>query len=56
MLGRFLGLAFVGPLAYFGARGLIPRSLYPRLALLFGLGGGQVSILKHTSKFPVLPR
>lgn len=41
MMGRFLGVAFVGPLLYFAARKRIPRTLYPRLGLLFGLGGTQ---------------
>lgn len=41
MMGRFIGLAYGLPLAYFAARGRIPRSLYPRLATLFALGGGQ---------------
>lgn len=41
MLGRTVGLAFTVPALYFAARGMIPRHLYPRLALLFGLGGGQ---------------
>ena len=42
MMGRFLGLAYGVPLVYFAARGRIPRSLYPRLATLFGLGATQV--------------
>lgn len=42
MMGRFLGIAFTVPLIYFSARGMVPRSLYPRLGLLFGLGGTQV--------------
>ena len=41
MFGRFLGIAFTVPMAYFAARGMIPRTLYPRLGLLFGLGGTQ---------------
>lgn len=41
MMGRMLGFAFAGPLVYFGARGMIPRHLYPRMGLLFGLGGTQ---------------
>lgn len=41
MMGRFIGFAFVVPGAIFAAKGMIPRSLLPRLALLFGLGGGQ---------------
>mmetsp|Transcript_44219 Transcript_44219/g.32209 ORF Transcript_44219/g.32209 Transcript_44219/m.32209 type:complete len:452 (+) Transcript_44219:40-1395(+) len=41
MLGRAVGLAFVIPGVYFGARGMIPRHLYPRLGVLFGLGGAQ---------------
>ena len=44
MMGRFLGIAFVVPLTYFSVRGMVPRFLYPRLGLLFGLGGTQVSI------------
>jgi heme a synthase len=43
MMGRFLGVAFVVPLSYFSVRGMVPRFLYPRLGLLFGLGGTQVS-------------
>lgn len=41
MFGRFLGIAFTAPMVYFAARGMIPRTLYPRLGLLFGLGGAQ---------------
>ena len=41
MMGRSLGFAFALPAMYFGVRGLIPTSLYPRLATLFGLGGAQ---------------
>jgi cytochrome c oxidase assembly protein subunit 15 len=41
MLGRSLGLLFIGPFTYFSMRGMIPRRLYPRLGLLFGLGGMQ---------------
>lgn len=41
MLGRTVGLAFTLPGLYFAARGMIPRYLYPRLGLLFALGGGQ---------------
>lgn len=41
MMGRFIGLAYGLPFAYFAVRGRIPRSLYPRLATLFALGGGQ---------------
>lgn len=43
MMGRFLGIAFTVPLAIFAIRGNIPNFLYPRLGLLFGLGGTQVS-------------
>lgn len=42
MTGRFLGLAYGLPLLYFSARGRIPKTLYPRLATLFALGGTQV--------------
>lgn len=41
MLGRFVGVAFAVPGLYFAARGMIPKYLYPRIALLFGLGGAQ---------------
>ena len=41
MMGRVLGFAFAGPFMYFAARGMIPRHLYPRMGLLFGLGGTQ---------------
>ena len=41
MMGRFLGVAFTGPLVYFAARGKIPRWLAPRLGGLFALGGMQ---------------
>lgn len=41
MMGRFIGVAFAVPFTYFAVRGFIPRMLYPRLGLLFGLGGMQ---------------
>jgi heme a synthase len=41
MMGRGIGLAYALPLVYFSARGMVPVSLYPRLGLLFGLGGAQ---------------
>ncbi len=41
MFGRLIGLAFVVPGVYFAARGKIPKQFYPRMGLLFGLGGGQ---------------
>eukprot|EP01041_Mallomonas_annulata_P003520 gene3521-7005_t len=41
MMGRFIGVAFVVPFTYFAVRGRIPRNLYPRLGLLFTLGGAQ---------------
>ncbi|KAF0700958.1 Aste57867_8528 [Aphanomyces stellatus] len=44
MLGRTVGLAFAGPLAYFAARGRIPKELYGRLGALFGLGALQGGI------------
>eukprot|EP01034_Spumella_vulgaris_P025595 gene25595-32067_t len=40
-MGRFIGLAFVIPGAFFLSRGMIAKSMYPRLGILFGLGGGQ---------------
>lgn len=42
MMGRGLGVAFAIPAVYFGARGMIPRHLLPRIAGLFALGGTQV--------------
>jgi len=42
MMGRFIGIAFVVPMAYFSIRGVIPRRFYPRLGALFFLGGAQV--------------
>ena len=41
MMGRSLGIAFSAPLAYFYMKGMIPKHLNPRMALLFALGGGQ---------------
>lgn len=41
MFGRVIGMAFVLPGLYFGLTGRIPKAYYPRMALLFGLGGGQ---------------
>jgi len=41
MFGRGLGFAFALPAMYFGAKKMIPRTLYPRLGLLFSLGGAQ---------------
>ncbi len=41
MFGRGLGVAFAIPFTYFWSRGMIPRSLYPRMGALFSLGGLQ---------------
>jgi cytochrome c oxidase assembly protein subunit 15 len=41
LLGRVIGLAFLLPLVWFAWRGRIERSLIPRLAGLFVLGGLQ---------------
>jgi heme a synthase len=41
MMGRSLGFAFAVPFLVFAARGMIPSSLMPRMALLFGMGGTQ---------------
>ncbi|MYA32523.1 MAG: heme A synthase [Gemmatimonadales bacterium] len=41
MLGRVIGLVFIIPFAVFLLRRMIPRSLIPRLLLLFALGGAQ---------------
>lgn len=40
-LGRLIGVAFVLPAVYFGARGFIPRALWPRIVAMLGLGGAQ---------------
>jgi cytochrome c oxidase assembly protein subunit 15 len=40
-LGRFIGLAFALPLAWFWARGAIPQGYRTRLVLLLALGGLQ---------------
>ena len=53
MMGRFLGFAFALPFGYFAYRRAIPRWLYPRLGLLFGLGGAQVSIQIVATTFVV---
>lgn len=42
MMGRMLGVAFVLPLGVFAVQKKIPRTLYPRLFGLLGLGGAQV--------------
>eukprot|EP00744_Colponema_vietnamica_P006644 GILI01009637.1.p1 GENE.GILI01009637.1~~GILI01009637.1.p1 ORF type:complete len:449 (+),score=107.89 GILI01009637.1:53-1399(+) len=41
MWGRFTGVVFTVPLAYFLARGYIKKPLLGRLALMFGMGGTQ---------------
>ncbi|HWY16872.1 MAG TPA: COX15/CtaA family protein [Rhizomicrobium sp.] len=40
-LGRLLGAVFLLPFIFFAATGAIPRSRWPRMALLFALGGLQ---------------
>ena len=42
--GRLVGIAFLGPLIWFWARGAIERWLRPRLVLLFLLGGLQGAV------------
>lgn len=42
MFGRGIGLAFVGPLAYFWAKGKLPRYLKLGLPVLLGAGASQV--------------
>ncbi len=42
--GRLMGLAFIGPLAWFWARGALTRKLGLRLAGLFVLGGLQGAV------------
>jgi len=41
LLGRLIGLAFALPLAWFWAKGVIPRGYKPRLLALLALGGLQ---------------
>jgi len=41
MFGRFIGAAFTVPLIYFYSRNMIPKHLYSRFGLLFGLGATQ---------------
>jgi cytochrome c oxidase assembly protein subunit 15 len=41
VLGRLIGLAFLGPLIYFLIRRQIPRGLTPRLVTIFVFGGLQ---------------
>jgi heme a synthase len=41
MIGRFIGLAYLGPLVYFSVRKRIPVGYGPRMALLGGLGLAQ---------------
>eukprot|EP01035_Chromulina_nebulosa_P016867 gene16867-22354_t len=41
MFGRFIGVAFTVPLIYFYSRNMIPKHLYSRFGLLFGLGATQ---------------
>ena len=41
MMGRFIGIAFVVPGLYFTYKKMIPKYLYPRIMMLFGLGGTQ---------------
>ena len=43
-LGRIIGLAFALPAVLFWTRGMIPRWLVPRLAVLFVLGGLQGAV------------
>ena len=43
-LGRLIGLAFALPALVFWMRGMIPRWLAPRLAVLFALGGLQGAV------------
>jgi len=44
LLGRVIGFVFLLPLIFFWARGYLPRTLAPKLALLFVLGGLQGAI------------
>jgi len=42
--GRLIGVFFVVPLIWLWLRGAVPRSMLPRLALLFALGGLQGAV------------
>jgi hypothetical protein len=42
MMGRFIGVAFAGPMTYFVYKGMIPTTMYPRMAMLFSLGGKKI--------------
>ena len=44
ILGRIIGIAFVVPFSYFSYKKMIPKSMYPRLGLLFSLGTVTVLI------------
>lgn len=41
MLGRFAGVCFAAPFAYFAVRRKIPKGYYPRMWTLFAMGGTQ---------------
>lgn len=41
MMGRVIGASFVGPMIFYIGTGVIPSVMYPRMALLLSLGGGQ---------------
>jgi len=41
MLGRFVGVSFAVPWAYFAMRGRIPQGYGRRMGALFAMGGGQ---------------
>ena len=41
MMGRGIGIAYALPAAYFISTGAITRAMYPRIGLLFLMGGGQ---------------
>ena len=54
MYGRGIGVAFVGPLLYFWAKGKLPRYLKLGLPVLLGAGACQVS--KSIVFAPFFPR
>lgn len=41
LLGRGVGVLFTVPMIYFGARGMIPRHLWPKLGAMLLMGGSQ---------------
>jgi hypothetical protein len=49
MMGRALGVAFLLPMGYFAVKKKIPKTLYPKLFGLLGLGASQVCVIADVS-------